>query len=130
MRVREEVQEMSWEVGSETMFRIIRKNEAVLRKISEEKVVWNLISKKISKDVSLAVTEATEGFYEKEVSQQNRIYYVLDGTLELKIEGNSERINKGDSCFILRDTEYEMSGIFKAIVVNQPAFGTEVIAAD
>lgn len=110
-------------VKNKYMFKIVRKDEGIIRKVSEEKAVCNLISKDISEDVSLAIIETTDGFHDKEVSQNNRIYYVLEGRLELKFGDILEILEKGDSCFISRTTEYKMNGVFKAIVINQPAFG-------
>lgn len=112
---------MSWGIEV-NMLKIIRKNEAILRKISDKKSAWNFVTREITKDVSLAVTEATEGYYEKEVNKNNRIYYILEGTMELKAGADSVILYPGDGCFISRDTEYEISGVFKAITVNQPAF--------
>lgn len=54
----------------------------------------------------------------------NRIYYVLEGEMELVVDGKASRLQAGDSCFISKNTTYEMRGTFKAITVNQPAFGS------
>ena len=104
------------------MYKIIKKDDGKLRKISPTKVAWNYITADITQDVSLAVTEAIDGYHEKELCEYNRIYYVLEGKLGLKIGDHPEELEQGDSIFIPKGTEYEMSGKFKAIVVNQPAF--------
>lgn len=107
------------------MYKIIKKDDGKLRKISPTKIAWNYITADITRDVSLAVTEAVEGYHEKELCQYNRIYYVLEGKLVIKIEDLQEELNIGDSFYVSKGTEYEMSGIFKAVVVNQPAFKVE-----
>ncbi len=105
------------------MYKIVKKSEGSLRKIADNKTTLNLITKDITPEVSLAFTEATD-YYEKETTAYNRIYYVTKGTLVLIFDGKKQVLEAGDSCFICKNTEYEMSGTFKAVAVNQPAFGT------
>lgn len=106
------------------MYKMIRKSEGTLRQIADNKSANNLITKDISPNVSLATTKATN-YYEKETTPYNRIYYVLEGELELIVSGETNTLQKGDSCFIGKDTEYEMRGTFEAVTINQPAFGVE-----
>lgn len=105
------------------MYKIIRKSEATVRQIADNKIALNYVTKELSPEVSLAVTEATD-YYEKEVTDYNRIYYVLEGKLSLTFDGDEVKLTGGDSCFVGEGTEYEMHGTFKAVMINQPAFGT------
>ena len=105
------------------MFAIVRESEGTMRRIAENKTANNLITKTISPELSLATTEATD-YFEQEMTPYNRIYYVLDGQLEVTIDGETSTLQKGDACFIGEGTMYEMRGTFKAVIVNQPAFGT------
>lgn len=105
------------------MHKIVRQSEALVRKIAENKIAFNYITKDVSPNVSLATTEATD-YYEKETTSYNRIYYVLDGTLLLVFDEEEVFLHIGDTCFVEKGTTYEMKGAFKAIIVNQPAFGT------
>lgn len=105
------------------MYKVVKKSEAKIRKISENKIAINFITKEISKDISLAITEAYD-FDENETSPYNRIYFVTGGELSLQFEKESITLTSGDSCFISKNTDYLMKGTFKAIVINQPAFGT------
>ena len=105
------------------MYKIVRESEGVTRQIAPNKTVNNLIDKAISPDVSLATTKASD-YHEKETTPYNRIYYVLNGELELTINGEVSKLRSGDSCFISKDTTYEMRGTFEAVVINQPAFGS------
>ena len=105
------------------MFRIIKESEAVIREINENKKAANLITKEISGDLSLAVLEGVN-YSEKEISAYSRIYYVLKGELILNFGGEDHSLATGDACFISKGTGYEMRGIFKVIVINQPAFGS------
>ena len=84
---------------------------------------YNFITKEFSPEVSLAITEGKD-YSEKEVAKYNRIYYILEGELTLNFNGEKVLLQTGDSCFVSKDTKYVMSGTFKVIVVNQPAFGT------
>jgi mannose-6-phosphate isomerase class I len=105
------------------MHRIVRESEGVVRQIAPNKTANNLIGKAISPSVSLATTKALD-YYEKETTPYDRIYYVLDGELELIVNDETSKLHKGDSCFISKDTTYEMRGTFEAVTVNQPAFGS------
>ena len=106
------------------MYKIVHSTEGAIRQIADNKTANNLITKDISPDVSLATTKAID-YYEKEITSYNRIYFVLDGELELIINDEINALQKGDSCFIGKGTEYEMRGTFELVIVNQPAFGTE-----
>lgn len=105
------------------MYKIIHESEGTVRQIAPNKTANNLITKDISPDLSFATTEAID-YYERETTRYNRIYYVLEGQLELTIDGEMNTLSKGDSCFIGKDTTYEMRGTFKAVTINQPAFGS------
>lgn len=105
------------------MFRIVRADEGEVRKIAQNKTATNLITKDITPDVSLATTEAAN-YYEKEITEYNRIYFVIEGKLELGFKGEFTELAAGDACYIGKGTQYEMQGTFKALVVNQPAFGS------
>ena len=106
------------------MYKIVRQSEGTTRRITDNKSANNLITKDISPGVSLATTEATD-YYEKETTPYDRIYFVLEGELELTVGGKTSNLQKGDACFISRGTEYEMHGTFEAVTVNQPAFGVD-----
>ena len=105
------------------MYKVIRKSEATVRHIADNKIAFNYVTKELSPAVSLAVTEAID-YYEQEATDYDRIYYVLEGELDLNFDGSDVRLAVGDSCFVAKGTEYEMRGSFKAVMVNQPAFGS------
>ncbi len=101
----------------------MRSTDASERQIAPNKTVQNYITKDISSALSFATTEATD-YYEQETTPYNRLYYVLDGTLLVIVDGEEISLGVGDVCYLEKDTTYEMKGTFKAIIVNQPAFGT------
>lgn len=105
------------------MIKLIKKSEGTVHKIAENKIATNLLTKEITKDVSLATIEATN-FGEEETTLYNRMYYVTEGELTLVNDGKKYVMNPGDSCFIPKGTIYLMSGTFKLLVINSPAFGT------
>lgn len=105
------------------MYKIIRKQEASVRQITENKTVRSFITKDISPDVSLAVIK-NKGHFREVVAKNNRIYYVLEGKLVLDFDNKEIELNKNDVCFISRGTKYDMSGDCRVIAVDQPAFGT------
>ena len=80
------------------MYKLVKSSRATIRHIAQNKIASNLITKDISSDLSLATTEATT-YYEQETAPYNRIYYVLDGELELIIDGETNQLQTGDACF-------------------------------
>lgn len=105
------------------MYKIIRKSDTSIRKIAENKVAINYVTRDLTSEVSLATTEAID-YYEKETANYNRIYFVLEGQLILTFDNQEVVLDKDDVCYVGKGTTYEMKGTFKAIMVNQPAFGT------
>lgn len=105
------------------MIKVVKKSEGTFHKIADNKVAINLITKEVTKDVSLAVIEANN-YNEVETTLYDRIYYVTEGELILINDDGKYAMNTGDSCFIPKGTTYTMSGTFKLLVINQPAFGT------
>lgn len=105
------------------MHKIVKASEATIRQIADNKTANNLITKEITPNVSLATTNATD-YYEKEATDYDRIYYVLEGEMQLDIDGTHSVLSIGDACFIEKGTTYEMRGTFNAVIVNQPAFGS------
>lgn len=105
------------------MYKIVKSSEAAVRNIADNKTASNLVTKDISPGVSLATTRASD-YYEKETTPYNRIYFILEGKMELDFDGNKEVLSTGDACFLEKGTTYEMRGTFNAVTINQPAFGT------
>jgi ethanolamine utilization protein EutQ (cupin superfamily) len=105
------------------MYKVVRESEGTVRQIAPNKTANNLITKEVSPGVSFATTEAID-YYEKETTSYDRIYYILEGNLALTIDGETTYLQKSDACFISNNTTYEMQGTFKAITINQPAFGS------
>ena len=106
------------------MYKIVRKSEAVLRKITDNKTALNYITKEYSPNVSLAVIEGIN--YDAPVSaEQSWIYYILEGEMKLGFKENQVSLNKGDVCYVSKGELFQMSGTYRAIIVCQPAFGTK-----
>lgn len=87
------------------------------------KTSLNYITKNISPALSLATIEAVD-YTESETAHYSRAYYILSGTMHISIDGTELELSPEDACFIEKDTPYEMRGTFKAVVINQPAFGS------
>jgi ethanolamine utilization protein EutQ (cupin superfamily) len=105
------------------MHRFIPKKDAALRQIAPNKTALNYVTKDMSGALSFAVTEGTN-FSETEVCEYDRVYFVLEGELTLEADGETSLLRSEDACFIGRGTEYVMSGTFRAVVANSPAFGS------
>ncbi|OGM89838.1 hypothetical protein A3J77_00565 [Candidatus Wolfebacteria bacterium RBG_13_41_7] len=106
------------------MYKIIRKSEAVIRKVSDGKTVENFVTKEISPNVSLAVVENKRNFGEVSVDS-DRIYYVLSGKLVLGFGSEKVKLDEGDACFVSSGSSFNFSGDCRVVTVDQPAFGTK-----
>ncbi len=105
--------------------KIIKKNKCVVRKISRTYKVKNFLTKDLTKNISLAIGEATKHSEITKNIRSDRIYYVLRGKLLIK-KGNKKFIAKpGDVIYISRNTQYNFEGTFKAILINSPAFDSK-----
>jgi len=105
------------------MYKVIKKSESILRQIAPNKTANNYITKDINPLFSLATTKG-DNYYEKVKVGYNRVYFVLEGELILNFDKKQEKLNVGDCIYIEKNTTYEMTGTFNAIVINQPAFST------
>jgi mannose-6-phosphate isomerase-like protein (cupin superfamily) len=106
------------------MYKHVKATEATVRQIAANKTAANFITKDICPDLSFATKEPIN-YYHKQTTPYTRIYYVLEGVMTLTIDGNDIEVNIGDVCYLEKDTTYEMRGSFKAVTVNQPAFGSK-----
>lgn len=106
------------------MFTRVRKSEARIRQIADNKIARNFITKEISPNVSLAVLDA-KNYEEDENTEYDKIYYVLEGSLTLVFQEETMVLEEDDCIFVNKGTNYKMRGSFKVIIVNQPAFGTK-----
>jgi mannose-6-phosphate isomerase-like protein (cupin superfamily) len=106
-------------------FHFASKNQAVVREISANKIAYNYISKDVSEHLSLAVTEAID-CNELEKTLYDRVYYVLEGVMVLQFHETDDcvSVHIHDSILVNAGTSYTITGSFKVIVVNSPAFGT------
>lgn len=105
------------------MYKIVRKSEAKIRKVAENKTAYNLITKEHTPKVSLAVIEG-KNYKDIIMAEYNWIYFVIDGVMTLKFGNEKYSLEPGDSCYVTKGQKYEMSGTFKSVIVSQPAFGT------
>ena len=105
------------------MFKVVRKSDAFIRQILENKVAINYITKETNQNVSFAVTEATD-YIEEEEAKYDRIYYVLEGELTLVFDEEKIFLKREDACLVSKGSKYSVKGTFKVVVVNQPAFGS------
>ena len=103
------------------MYKVIRKQDASVIQVTENKTATSFVTKDFSPDVSLAVIE-NKGHFGKVIADNNRIYYVLMGKLILVFQEGTVELDVGDACFISRGSVYDMSGDCKVVTVDQPAF--------
>ncbi len=105
------------------MYKVVKKGEAVERKVADNKTAFNLITKEVTPDVSLAVIEAHD--YEEDIiAEYNWIYYIIEVQMTLTFGEKEYQLEAGDSCYISKGQKFKMQGTFRYVIVNQPAFGT------
>jgi mannose-6-phosphate isomerase-like protein (cupin superfamily) len=106
-----------------TNYTLIKKLDSTFRQITETKTANNYITKDISPNFSVATTRAYD-CKEIETTDYDRVYFVLEGVLELTFGDDKVEVKSNDSIFIKAKSTYTISGTFNTIVINQPAFGT------
>ncbi|MEM5791109.1 MAG: cupin domain-containing protein [Candidatus Aenigmatarchaeota archaeon] len=104
------------------MIKLIKKEQAEARKISNTYTVFNMLTKKISKKVSVALAEGKNHSEITKNIRSDRIYYVLDGKLTVVQGKKVYVVNPGDIIFIEKNIPYHFKGTFKAVLINVPAF--------
>ncbi len=103
------------------MIFMAKKNEGRKRQVDETHSVTNLITKDISKNVSLAVVDAKSHSSATKSKRSDRIYYVVKGKLTVKDKKKHVAL-PGGAIYIKKSTQYNLSGTFKALVINAPPF--------
>ena len=104
--------------------KLIKNNKGIIRKISETYQVTNFLTKKLSENVSVAISEATNHSETTKNIKSDRIYYILKGKLIVKKDGKEFVAESGDLEFIPKNTEYHFGGTFKTILINSPSFNS------
>ena len=108
------------------MYKLVKNEEATIRKHSESYSIKNYFTKDFSRDFSLAVAELNGDVHQATSSAiSDRIYYVFDGTVKFAVDGKTVAVNSHDSIFIGKGTEYSFGGSCKMVLINIPAFGVE-----
>jgi len=98
--------------------RLFKKDDAVIRRISDSYSVLNFLTVTDSDNVSLGVSEA-DNHVETTKTSSDRAYYVLGGEI---IVNDDFHAMLGDVIYIHANTEYKFQGTFKAVIVNSPPF--------
>ncbi|MCK4730136.1 MAG: cupin domain-containing protein [Candidatus Aenigmarchaeota archaeon] len=107
------------------VIQIIKKDQGIVRKINENYQVTNFLTKEISENLSLAVSEATNHSETTKNTRSDRIYYVFEGKLIVKKDNKEFAAESGDIIFIPKNTKYCFEGTFKAILINTPPFNPQ-----
>lgn len=97
--------------------KLFKKEESVIRKISDSHSVSNYLTIKDSNNLSVSVGNAIN-YNETIKTDSDRVYFVLEGEIII----NNLKGKSGDVLYISQNTEYNLSGTFKAVVINSPPF--------
>ena len=100
------------------MVKLFKKEEGVIRKISDSYSVLNLLTAKDSSKVSVDVSTATNHF-ETTRSTSDRAHYILEGEITIN---NQTIARTGEVIYVPANEEYTFQGSFKSVLINSPAF--------
>ena len=100
----------------------VKANEAVVRGEGSDYVIKNYITNADSQNVSLAVSTLNGKASTTRNTKSDRLYYFFEGEAEFQFEDKVIKIEKNSTLLIPKNTKYKMSGFFKAVLVNSPAF--------
>jgi len=97
--------------------KLFKKEDSVIRKISDSYSISNYLTIKDSNNVSVAVGNALN-HNETTKTESDRVYFILEGEIVI-----DDLIGKsGDILYIPKNTKYSFSGTFKAVIINSPPF--------
>ncbi|MCT4553042.1 MAG: cupin domain-containing protein [Alphaproteobacteria bacterium] len=100
----------------------VSKKEKITRSINSNYIIHNYITKEVSKNASLAISELNGEHGKTKNIESDRIYFVLKGSGKFIIDNKEIEIKKGDSLFIKKDTWYNIIGNMELILINTPSF--------
>ncbi|MPM98902.1 hypothetical protein SDC9_146092 [bioreactor metagenome] len=97
--------------------KLFKKEDSVIRKISDSYSISNYLTIEDSNNVSVAVGNALN-HNETTKTESDRVYFILEGEIII----NNLKGKSGDILYIPQNTEYSFSGTFKAVIINSPPF--------
>lgn len=100
----------------------VKKSDAVTRGEGTDYKIENYITKDVCESVSLAVSSLNGTIPTTINKRSDRIYYFIEGYANFTFEDQIIEAKEGSVIFIPSNTRYTMSGRFKAVLVNSPAF--------
>jgi ethanolamine utilization protein EutQ (cupin superfamily) len=106
------------------MHKVIKKSEVNERKVGETKSVLDYVTKEISPAVSFVVVK-NAGDWGEVIAKYNRVYFVLEGDLQLKFPDSKEIVlEPGDACFVEKGEKFNFAGSCEVVTVDSPAHGS------
>ena len=105
------------------MIKKTTKEQSAFREPSDSKKVHSYVTKEHEAPFSLALTEG-KNLHDEETCEYDRAYFLLEGAMHIESEGEAIDLIAEESCFIGKGTAYTMSGTFRAVIVNSPAYGS------
>jgi len=103
-------------------FKYVKSENAITRGEGSDYVINNFITKEDNQSVSLAISTLNGAAPTTRNNESDRLYYFLEGNAEFKFEDETVKIEKDSTLFIPKNTKYKMTGTFKAVLINSPAF--------
>lgn len=104
------------------MVLLIKREEVEENKINGDYSIFSVLKKGLSKNVSLSIAKSKGHIEITRNMRSDRIYYVTEGQLRVTVGPESFIADAGDLIFIPKRTPYHFDGVFKAVLIDTPAF--------
>ena len=99
-------------------------SDSVAREVTPNHIVRNFITKDDNPEISVAVSELSGNVHATMSPVSDRIYYFITAdNCKIEFENETIDVEAGSVLFIPKNTDYKMTGNFRAVLINTPAFG-------
>ena len=107
-------------------FRYVPGSARVSRGEGSSYVIHNYITRDVSPNVSVALSELDGELPFTRNTISDRVYYFVDADADVEFaSGEKIHVSSGDALFIAARTEYQIVGAFSAVLVNSPPFSVQ-----
>ena len=97
-------------------------SDSVARKIDADYTVHNFLTKEDNPNISIAVSELS-GQTQATMGNDRFYYFITAENCKIEFKNETIDIEAGSVLFVPKKTDYKMTGNFRAVLINTPAFG-------
>jgi len=100
----------------------IKKADSFMRNEGTEYAIRNYLTKDISPKVSLAISELSGDTPTNMNLVSDRVYYFIEADAKFIFDDQTIEVETDSVLFVPANTNYKMSGRFRAVLINAPGF--------